>query len=108
MKNESNDMTSAASAISIEANTLSNPEFEINQEQRYRASAYGLLAGILRAAPDQVMLDRLSGLGNAGEEESDDLMLAMSTSSGTSRIVGWHSRPASSRWRGLIGKTLPA
>ena len=79
MNNECKDMTSAASAISIEANTLSNPEFEINQEQRYRASAYGLLAGILRAAPDQVMLDRLSGLGNAGEEESDDLMLAMST-----------------------------
>jgi len=75
MNNESKDMTSAASAIiSNEATTLGS---EIDQEQRYRASAYGLLAGVLRAAPDQAMLDRLSGLGNAGEE--DDLMLAMST-----------------------------
>lgn len=79
MNNETKDMTSAASAISIEATTLTDSGQEIDQEQRYRASAYGLLAGLLRAAPDQAMLDRLSGLGNAGEEEGDDLMLAMST-----------------------------
>ncbi len=67
MNNESKDMTSAASAISIEATPPSGSGQEIDQEQRYRASAYGLLAGMLRAAPDQVLLDRLGGLGDAGE-----------------------------------------
>jgi len=72
MNNESEDMTSIASA-------LPGIDQEIDQEQRYRASAYGLIAALLRAAPDQAMLDHLSGLGAAGEEEGDDLMLAMST-----------------------------
>ena len=78
MNNETKDMTSTASAFSIEADTLSNPAQDIDQEQRYRASAYGLLAGLLRSAPDKDLLDRLSDLGDASEE-GDDLMLAMST-----------------------------
>ena len=35
-----------------------NPVLE--NEQRYRASAYALLAALLRAAPDQALLDSVS------------------------------------------------
>jgi TorA maturation chaperone TorD len=79
MNNETKNMTSTAAAFTQEATELADTGQAIDQEQRYRASAYGLLAGLLRAAPDQALLDQLSGLGNAGEEEGDDLMLAMST-----------------------------
>ena len=37
-----------------------NPVLE--NEQRYRASAYALLAALLRAAPDQALLDHVGGL----------------------------------------------
>ncbi len=91
MNNQNKEMASQTEALSIEANELLgvNPAVVdsrgitdsavIDEEQQYRASAYSLLAGLLRSSPDQVMLDQLSGLGNAGEEEGDDLMLAMST-----------------------------
>ncbi|MCP4487978.1 MAG: molecular chaperone TorD family protein [Gammaproteobacteria bacterium] len=59
-------MTSAASALNIE------------QEQRYRASAYALLAALLRATPDQAMLEHLTSLSDGAESRGDDLMLAMS------------------------------
>jgi TorA maturation chaperone TorD len=55
----------------------------IEDEQRYRASAYALLAGLLRAAPDQALLDYVSGLspeGNdPGDDQADELGLAMSS-----------------------------
>ena len=56
----------------------------IEDEQRYRASAYALLAGLLRAAPDQALLDTVSGLSPDGDAPSDadvevdELGLAMS------------------------------
>jgi len=54
----------------------------IEDEQRYRASAYALLAGLLRAAPDQALLDYVSGLlpdGDAPREDQvDDLGDGMS------------------------------
>ncbi len=74
-------MTSAATALNIEANELADTGSAagyVEQEQRYRASAYGLLAALLRASPDQAMLDHLAGLSGGGESEGDDLMLAMS------------------------------
>ena len=37
-----------------------NPVLE--NEQRYRASAYALLAALLRAAPDRELLDYVSSL----------------------------------------------
>jgi len=52
---------------------------EIDEEQRYRASAYSLIAALLRSTPDQVMLDRLSGLSQEVSPDGDDLLLAMST-----------------------------
>ena len=89
MNNNIKDMTSNA-AISIDANELAGGRAEspgsagmsgsisIDEEQRYRASAYSLLAGLFRSPPDQALLEQLSGLG-VSEENGDDLMLAMST-----------------------------
>jgi TorA maturation chaperone TorD len=65
----------------------------IEEEQRYRASAYALLAGLLRAAPDQALLDYVSGLSPDGDvlaeaeidAEVDELGLAMSSLAVASR-----------------------
>jgi TorA maturation chaperone TorD len=60
----------------------------IEDEQRYRASAYALLAGLLRSSPDQALLDYVSGLspdGDASAEEVDELGCAMSNLAVASR-----------------------
>ena len=61
----------------------------IEEEQRYRASAYALLAGLLRAAPDQALLDYVSSLSPDGDDlaevEIDELGLAMSSLAEASR-----------------------
>ena len=49
----------------------------IEDEQRYRASAYALLAALLRAAPDQALLDHVSAMLPDGDEELDELGEAM-------------------------------
>ena len=49
----------------------------IDQEQRYRASAYALLAALLRAPPEQALLDHVVTLSPEGDPESDELSLAM-------------------------------
>jgi TorA maturation chaperone TorD len=89
MNNEIKEMTSNA-AISIDAEELAGGKagvpdsasisgsVPIDEEQRYRASAYSLLAGLFRAPPGQAILDQLRGLADS-EENGDDLMLAMST-----------------------------
>jgi len=51
----------------------------LDEEQLYRASAYGLIAALLRSTPDQEMLDRLTGLSPGVVPEGDELLLAMST-----------------------------
>ena len=50
----------------------------IDEEQRHRASAYSLLAALLRAAPDQALLDHLVDLSPVGDVEKDELYEAMS------------------------------
>jgi TorA maturation chaperone TorD len=52
-----------------------NPVLE--NEQRYRASAYALLAALLRAAPDQALLDYVGGLAAGEESDADELAEAM-------------------------------
>jgi len=47
------------------------------QEQVYRASAYSLLAALLRASPDQALLDHVARLSPSGDSESDALLEAM-------------------------------
>ena len=49
----------------------------IETEQQYRASAYGLLAALLRAAPEQALLDHLGKLSPQGDAEPDALSTAM-------------------------------
>ncbi len=90
MNKQNNEMTSQTVALAREENELhvldpadtifSGPRDSvgIDEEQQYRASAYGLLAGLLRSSPDSAMLERLSGLGGPAEAEGDELMLAMS------------------------------
>ena len=49
------------------------------EDQQYRASAYGLIAALLRASPDQALLDYVSNLTAVGKDDDDDLLLAMSS-----------------------------
>jgi TorA maturation chaperone TorD len=51
----------------------------LDQEQLYRASAYSLLAALLRSAPDQELLQHLSNLNPNSDDDHDELLLAMST-----------------------------
>ncbi|MES9969016.1 MAG: molecular chaperone TorD family protein [Candidatus Thiodiazotropha sp.] len=48
-----------------------------DQEQHYRIGAYGMLAQLLRQAPDQGMLDQVAGFAGI-EPTRDELALAMS------------------------------
>jgi TorA maturation chaperone TorD len=50
----------------------------LENEQRYRAGAYGLLAALLRAAPEQALLDHLVELSPQSDAEPDALFEAMS------------------------------
>ena len=50
----------------------------LENEQRYRAGAYGLLAALLRAAPEQALLDHLVELSPHSDAEPDTLFEAMS------------------------------
>lgn len=49
----------------------------LESEQRYRASAYALLAALLRAAPDPTLLQHLRTLSPAGDDDLDELGQAM-------------------------------
>jgi TorA maturation chaperone TorD len=55
----------------------STDEETIEQEQRYRASAYALLAALFRAAPDQALLDHVAALSPESDAVSDELFDAM-------------------------------
>ena len=48
----------------------------IENEQRYRAAAYSLLAAMLRAAPEQALLDHLVELSPDSDVEPDELTQA--------------------------------
>lgn len=63
----------------------------VDEEQQYRASAYALIAALLRAVPDQQMLDRLDGLSQQAPIDGDDLLLAMSALA----LSAKHHTPAS-------------
>ena len=60
-----------------------NPVLE--NEQRYRASAYALLAALLRNAPDRELLDYVSGLSPEGDVGDDALGTAMQALAGAAR-----------------------
>jgi len=48
-----------------------------DDEQVYRASAYSLLAALLRAPPDPALLERLVQLSPSGDAEPDEMLEAM-------------------------------
>lgn len=60
-------------------------EETIEQEQRYRASAYALLAALLRATPDQALLDHVATLSPESDSESDDLADTMTALAAAAR-----------------------
>ncbi len=49
------------------------------QDQQYRASGYGLIAALLRSAPNRDMLDYISQIIPLEGDDGDDLLVAMST-----------------------------
>jgi len=51
----------------------------LEEEQRYRAGAYGLLAALLRAVPEQGLLDHLIALSPQSDAEPDELAEAMAS-----------------------------
>jgi TorA maturation chaperone TorD len=88
VSDENNKMTAQAQTLildefdqqkSVDVFFKSSTAEAIDEEQLYRASAYGLIAALLRATPDQKMLDHLTGLSPGVVPEGDDLLLAMST-----------------------------
>ena len=58
---------------------------DIEEEQRYRASAWALLAALLRAAPDPDLLNHVAMLSPEGEDETDELHAAMSNLASSAR-----------------------
>jgi TorA maturation chaperone TorD len=70
---ENNNMTAQAQALVLE-----EADRQGSVEVRFGASAYALIAALLRAVPDQEMLDRLDGLSQQTTTDGDDLLLAMS------------------------------
>jgi TorA maturation chaperone TorD len=87
---ENNNMTAQAQALVLEEtdqqgsvevrfdSVAGAKDNAIDEEQQYRASAYALIAALLRAVPDQEMLDQLCGLSQQTTTDGDDLLLAMS------------------------------
>jgi hypothetical protein len=68
------DKPASANHIPVDHPPTDSP---IDEEQQYRASAYALIAALLRAVPDQQMLDRLDGLSQETTTDGDELLLAI-------------------------------
>ena len=49
----------------------------IENEQMYRAAASSLIAALLRASPDQALLDHVGAMSPTGDKETDALFSAM-------------------------------
>ncbi|MFT5224663.1 MAG: TorA maturation chaperone TorD [Polaribacter sp.] len=61
-------------------------------EQQYRSSTYSLLAALLRASPDQDLLDILSELVSDNDDREDDsLLLSMTALSLSAKMISAHS-----------------
>lgn len=60
---------------------------DIVADQRYRASSYALIAALLRSPPDDAMLQYISQLIQQPHDNSDDLLIAMSTLGLSARLL---------------------
>ena len=63
--------------LSSDASRLSAESSMVTEEDRYRSGVYGLLAGLLRSAPNQAALDRVAGFASV-EPSQGEMALAMS------------------------------
>ena len=63
--------------LSVDADAPRTGESMVTEEDRHRSGAYGLLAGLLRSAPDQSALDRVAGFSSV-EPSQEELSIAMS------------------------------
>lgn len=63
--------------LSSDATRLAAESSMVTQEDRYRSGVYGLLAGLLRSAPNQAALDRVAGFASV-EPSQGEMALAMS------------------------------
>lgn len=59
----------------------------LENEQRYRAGAYGLLAALLRAVPERPLLEHLVTLSPQSDAEADALFEAMSGLAAAARDI---------------------
>lgn len=60
---------------------------ETEQDQIYRASSYALIAALLRTPPDSNMLQYISQLIQQPHDDSDDLLVAMSTLGLSAKLI---------------------
>ena len=58
--------------------SMSVNDLDSNQEQQYRASAYSILAALLRKVPERDVIDHVANFSQVGVDE-DELLLSMST-----------------------------
>jgi len=65
------------SGPSSDGNIPPADESMVTEEDRYRSGVYGLLAGLLRSAPNQAALDRVAGFASV-EPSQGEMALAMS------------------------------
>lgn len=63
--------------FSDDSETPQGGEGKVTEEDQYRSGAYGLLAGLLRSAPDQTALDRVAGFASV-EPSQGELAISMS------------------------------
>ena len=64
--------------FSEEVGAMSESNLDENQEQQYRASAYSILAALLRKVPEKEVLDHVANFSSVAVDE-DELLLSMST-----------------------------
>jgi TorA maturation chaperone TorD len=69
-----NDLESTPAAQQVAAEWHESP---LAQEQQYRAAAYGVLAALLRSAPEDSQLEQVAGFSEV-DDGGDEMMLAMS------------------------------
>ena len=72
-------VTSNSVAIESIGNAIAPEQSQLAIEQQYRASTYSLLAALLRAAPDQNLLNILSELVSEKNNNEDDAILLSMT-----------------------------
>lgn len=71
-------VTPFSDQISAGMESMSVHSLEKNQEQQYRASAYSILAALLRKVPEREVLEHVANFSSVAVDE-DELLLSMST-----------------------------